>query len=588
LLQDLEALNTNPAATVGIPRAIGTVFERQLRRLDTTGRSVLDLAAVLGRRLAELALYEVVALPTAAAAQALSRLRDEGFLREVGGEIEFRNELIRAQAYYAVAGKVRQHLHGRVALQLAKAEGEDGPPNLEVAWHFLRAGDSRGAIPYALNGAERAITVGGPREAEQVLEALLHAQMDEGTATKAKLLLAKALMEQSKGGAAIPILLLLKSIPVLSILDRAEVTGLLATALYLANDEKANEAASEALESARQAGDISLLAQALFAFARAGIEEGKSERVEQALRECEALLALPSGNEEPMVLYTRAYCEFHYSFDAERADQDLQRAIAILGDSASPTKLSRFCSGVGHCKLVKLELDAAQSALTRAMDLALRVGDDSRASVIANAKCAVEAVRGDVTQAIGLARWSLDLGRRALNQPSLIGIYMNLADLYALAGQHDLETEAIHKAHSLLEAPHSWWAEVDFFLHLASCALIHGNTPMALQQASEAERLIGGREHAVQDASIMYKFRVFRTLHLHGPDEALQEADAALRLFRGKNPLYYYNVLVSKAWAERIALGENLGETLDELRAFASRPVMGVRTISIAQGFIRE
>src|SRR2546425_6837649 len=50
LLRDLEALNTQPAATVGIPRAIATVFERQVRRLDPATRAALDLAAVLGRR----------------------------------------------------------------------------------------------------------------------------------------------------------------------------------------------------------------------------------------------------------------------------------------------------------------------------------------------------------------------------------------------------------------------------------------------------------------------------------------------------------------------------------------------------------
>src|SRR5207253_2092118 len=51
LLGDLEALNTQPAANIGIPRAIGAVFDRQIRRLDAPKRAALDLAAVLGRRL---------------------------------------------------------------------------------------------------------------------------------------------------------------------------------------------------------------------------------------------------------------------------------------------------------------------------------------------------------------------------------------------------------------------------------------------------------------------------------------------------------------------------------------------------------
>ncbi|HXL07350.1 MAG TPA: AAA family ATPase, partial [Gemmatimonadales bacterium] len=70
LLSDLEALNTQPVANIGIPRAIGAVFDRQIRRLDAATRAALDLAAVLGRRLADLPLYEVVELSPAAAGEA--------------------------------------------------------------------------------------------------------------------------------------------------------------------------------------------------------------------------------------------------------------------------------------------------------------------------------------------------------------------------------------------------------------------------------------------------------------------------------------------------------------------------------------
>src|SRR2546422_6288343 len=54
-------------------------------------------------RLTEVSLYAAIDLPPGQAAEALSRLRDERYLREVSGDLEFRNELIRAQAYYAVA-----------------------------------------------------------------------------------------------------------------------------------------------------------------------------------------------------------------------------------------------------------------------------------------------------------------------------------------------------------------------------------------------------------------------------------------------------------------------------------------------------
>src|SRR5260370_42042830 len=119
LLSDLEALNTQPAANLGIPRAIADVFERQLRRLGAPTRAALDLAAVLGRRLADLPLYAVVELSPAAAGEALARLMEEGMLREVQGGLEFRTELIRAQAYYAVAGPELRQLHRRGGVWLS-------------------------------------------------------------------------------------------------------------------------------------------------------------------------------------------------------------------------------------------------------------------------------------------------------------------------------------------------------------------------------------------------------------------------------------------------------------------------------------
>src|SRR5207245_6810349 len=103
--------------------------------LDPLLRAALDLAALLGRRLADLPLYEVVDLSPAAAGEALSRLKEEGILREVHGELEFRNELIRAQAYYAVAGPARQHLHRSVGeVRGGRAADERQEARLRIAW----------------------------------------------------------------------------------------------------------------------------------------------------------------------------------------------------------------------------------------------------------------------------------------------------------------------------------------------------------------------------------------------------------------------------------------------------------------------
>src|SRR6267142_2351215 len=174
LLRDLEALDTQPVPMIGIPRAIGAVFERQSRRLETTIRATLDLAAVLGRRLTEVDLYAAIDLSSGQAAEALSRLREEGYLREVSGDLEFRNELIRAQAYYAVAGTTRQHLHRCVADLLVHSHPTgDKALRLEIAWHYLRGGDVSSAVPFAIEGADAMLAVGAPHGAEEILSALV-------------------------------------------------------------------------------------------------------------------------------------------------------------------------------------------------------------------------------------------------------------------------------------------------------------------------------------------------------------------------------------------------------------------------------
>src|SRR5690348_11260598 len=198
LVRDLEALDAVPAATVGIPRAIKAVFDRQVLRLDPKTRSVLDLAAVLGRRIGDFPIYEVVSRTAGEAAETMARLVEEGFLHDARGALEFRNELIRAQAYYAVAAPVRQHLHREVATVLARRAGAGpGVAGLEVAWHFLRAGDSTRALPFALAGARAALEVGAPQEIERILSALMHQNVTADS--DLPLLLARALVDQTKG-----------------------------------------------------------------------------------------------------------------------------------------------------------------------------------------------------------------------------------------------------------------------------------------------------------------------------------------------------------------------------------------------------
>src|SRR5207244_10790765 len=123
----------------------------------------------------------------------LSQLKAEGHHREGRGGLEFRNELIRAQAYYAVAGPARQHLHRSVGEVLDQySDANRRATKLEVAWHLLRGGNRARALSSAIDGAEAAISSGGYLEAERILTVLLREPCQEDAAQRLPLLRARA------------------------------------------------------------------------------------------------------------------------------------------------------------------------------------------------------------------------------------------------------------------------------------------------------------------------------------------------------------------------------------------------------------
>ncbi len=589
LLGDLEALNTQPVANLGIPRAIGTVFERQVRRLDAAAHAALDLGAVLGRRLAHLPLYQIVNLPPAAAGEALSRLREEGLLREVHESLEFRNELIRAQAYYAVTGPVRQHLHRQVGEMLAAHRWEEGQaPRLEIAWHFLRGGDPALAVPHALEGAEVAIGVGAPYEAEQILLALLREPAARNSTQRIRLLLAKALLDQSKAEAAIPVLDELLSEPTLPVRDFAHASRMRAAAEYLMNREPGLgycESADRALAAARQTDDPDLIGRALFEYARSGVNSGDERRVMAVREETGAMIEQPTAQKLPVLYYTRAYCDYFF-FDLRSSARDLETAIGLLSQSTNPAELSLAYTGYGSCKQGLCEFEAAYQILIKALELARKIGDDSRASIIASNLCGVRTQQGHYKSATEFGELGVKLGSRALNQPLLAISFLNLATTYLLDGQRSRAVECIDCGHISNRGERSWGATVEFLLLSASVALTMGNLPSALELAVSAQKAAWSKERAVPNAGLFDKLKILSTAHLCSPDAALILAQRARDKYRDHHTLYYFDALACNAWLEKRILGGYTTETERELEDFTKLGAAGKRAILVAQGFL--
>jgi len=589
LLRDLEAMDTQPVASLGIPRAIGAVFERQVRRLDATCRAALDLAAVLGRRLSDLLLYDAVNLNPGQTTEALARLTEEGLLREVRGELEFRNELIRAQAYYHVPSPARQHLHRRVARLLADRPVREGySDRLEIGWHFVRGSDTSEALVHALDGAEAALSVGAPFEAEQILTVLAQELTAHQNMKRVGLLLARSLMDQSKAVAAKAALQPLLSDPSLSLRETAEATGMEAAAEYLLAGQTGHlhsQAAERALNAARATGDSEFLGQALIEYARSGIENGNEDRVQAAQSEIADLLRRPGSGNRGALHWARGFC--HYFFcDAKSAAESFERAIKE-GTLSNPVLLSLAYNGYGISRHCLCDFGGASEAFLRALELTSKVGDDSRASII-NANLACSALYGGAyAEAIQYGLRSAELGVRSLTQPHLLAAYVNLAEACLLSGDPNKALKYWEQAAAWAADHATWRTRIEFLLESASFALALGNLTSALADIESVEKAAWNRERIISQPGMFEKLRAFRAYHASSPEDAVGIATRARERFRGRHPLYYLDAVAITAWLERQICGGYSSDTQKDLELFTTLEASGKRALLETQGFLR-
>src|SRR5438093_746323 len=414
---------------------------------------------------------------SAGAGEALTRLLEEGFLREVHGTLEFRNELIRAQAYYAVAGPARQHLHRSAGELLAAQPLHDGHRDgLEIAWHFLRGGAELAALPHALDGADAALTGGAPFEAEQVLTVVMHSSAPAIQTQGVRLRLARALMDQSKASAASSLLASLLSDRALAPRDAARAANMQAAAEYLLARETGllhSQAAERALSAARATADPELLAQALVEYAKSGIETGAEERVQIAQGEIAELLKASGPDSDAALHLAQGYCHYFF-YDPRSAAISFETAVNRMG-VANPVQLSFAYNGYGISKHCLCELREARQAYAKALELAIRIGDDSRASIIGANLCCASLFQGDYQRAIEHGERSVALGLRSFRQPHLFTAYANLAEAYLLAGLADKALERLETARVWVSRHPTWRAHILFLLESACFALILRN-----------------------------------------------------------------------------------------------------------------
>ena len=181
-------------------QAAGTTYQHLLSRivasLEPQARNVVNLAAVLGQRLNDLEMYELLDTTRGQCVASLSKLAELRILRDGSQGLEFVNELVRAYVYANIPASIRKSLHGSIADRLLAGAGESIVGiGLEIAWHCIRAGRGDQATPHLLRGAREALRRGAPHEAERALASALP-NLRGQVRVDGSLLLAEALQEQ--------------------------------------------------------------------------------------------------------------------------------------------------------------------------------------------------------------------------------------------------------------------------------------------------------------------------------------------------------------------------------------------------------
>ncbi|MCK1628114.1 AAA family ATPase [Bradyrhizobium sp. 147] len=149
-----------PVDELGIPSSIQGVIAARLDRVSRQERSLLQIAAALGRRANQAMLRKVAALPEKVLQDCLAALDRAELLVKIDSELEdsleFRHEMVRQVTYDSMVEKVRESIHASI---LAALEGDeawaDDPDTL--CYHATRAKDWQKAFEHGRSAARKCL-----------------------------------------------------------------------------------------------------------------------------------------------------------------------------------------------------------------------------------------------------------------------------------------------------------------------------------------------------------------------------------------------------------------------------------------------
>ena len=394
----------------GVTASPGEVYRRILERLtnelEPTSQNVLNLAAVLGARLNDFTLYGLADLTLAQAMTGLSQLAAVRILRDAGEELEFINELMRAEAYVAVPSPVRRVLHSKVADRLIeRADAGEPMLGLEIAWHCIRARRKEEFARYLITGSDEAIEQGAHVSAERaLLTAIPH--LESGVKEQAQFRLALVLQDQGRWAESRAVYQQDLHSDGTPVSPDAQAAIVIANAMIDSKSSVPRDTSLKALIAIIE-GNASLRVKlhAAAAAASYGVRTYHPQLVtlvEPALDKISSLAL--TRQDQAALAVTRAHIYWPYRrFKECLAYLDEAERVAAPLPARSPTSM-RVCLGRGSTLSATAKYELALVEFARATEIALHIGNDTQAAaaMIMMAQCKVRL--GDYLQTLEILR----------------------------------------------------------------------------------------------------------------------------------------------------------------------------------------
>jgi DNA-binding CsgD family transcriptional regulator/tetratricopeptide (TPR) repeat protein len=406
-----------------LPNRAAESIRMRLARLDPQMVELLELAATAGRTFDSSMLASAAGIDDELAASLLHVSAQRGLVQAVeGGTYTFTHDMVRETLYRDVNPMRRRRLHLKIGEALAERHQGDSLSQLvDLAFHFVEAGDSARGVTYALASAERAQQMSAAADAVAQYQTAIRLMGPENdAATRARALV-----------------------------------GLGDSAILVGQYEVAADAFIAAQETWLLVDDVVLAAQSWF---RLGQVRWRQESVNAAIQAFDRALDLLGSTDTELAAETLLQtADLHATTLGHNAEgiAIAERALAMAQRLCDRRLIASAYCVLGNAHARADELDAGRELLEQALEMALELDDVALAAQTCAYLANVYAWIPDLDRSRAVSLQRANLARRSQDVFHLRHVYSWIGLQDVLRGRWTEAEEWLTKQEDVLQGLHS-------------------------------------------------------------------------------------------------------------------------------------